>query len=81
VVLQDCGYPLTHSLTVLTDLCVELDESLRADVAPAVWLTQFAVRFRYPGNPEDPDVEDATGGLANAKRVVESIGERVQRRG
>jgi HEPN domain-containing protein len=78
LVLRDFEYPFTHSLTVLADLCVHLEESLRAEVSPAIWLTQFAVRFRYPGGPEDPGIEEASVGLADAERAVEAITGRVK---
>jgi HEPN domain-containing protein len=39
-------FPRTHSLTVLSGLCAELDASLDAALAPSVALTRFAVAMR-----------------------------------
>ena len=53
LVFYNCTYPLTHGLNVLLDLCAEIDSTLTPTVGPALWLTQFAVRFRYPGEEEE----------------------------
>jgi hypothetical protein len=46
----------------------------------AVWLTRFAVRFRYPGEPEEPGVEEARNGLEDAKRACTLIRDRLAQR-
>jgi len=43
---------------VLSGLCSELDASLDAAVAPALALTRFAVALRYPGESEEPSIEE-----------------------
>jgi len=77
LVAHDTAYPLTHNLTLLMDLCAELDASLRPRILPCVWLTQFAVRFRYPGDFAEPSLEQAADGLAGAKEVYASIAQRL----
>jgi HEPN domain-containing protein len=77
LVLQDRPYPLTHNLALLVDACSGTDQQLRSELAHAVWLTQYAVRFRYPGEPEEPDIPEATAGLADARRVVDFIRRRL----
>lgn len=72
-------YPLTHSLPVLLDQCAVLDSGLRPDIQPALWLTQFSVRFRYPGEPEEPAVEDAEKGIEDARQAVAAISKRLSK--
>jgi HEPN domain-containing protein len=79
-VFHDSPYPMTHSLTVLLDACAGFEDGLRSEMVPAVWLTQFAVRFRYPGEPEEPGVEEARSGLDDAKRACTLIRDRLARR-
>ncbi len=40
-------------------------------------LTEFAWRFRYPGEPEDPTPEEAEDALATAREVYEAIATRL----
>ena len=47
-------FPLTHDLAVLLRLCVSIDSGIATGVEPALDLTQFAARFRYPGEDELP---------------------------
>jgi HEPN domain-containing protein len=77
LVFHDSPYPMTHNLIVLLDACAEFDGGLRPELIPVVWLTQFAVRFRYPGEPEEPGVEEARNGLEDAKRACMSIRDRM----
>ena len=45
-------FPLTHDLARLLRLCVSIDAGIATGVEPALDLTQFAARFRYPGEDE-----------------------------
>jgi HEPN domain-containing protein len=80
LVFHDSPYPMIHNLTVLLDACAEFDGGLRSEMIPVVWLTQFAVLFRYPGEPEEPGVEEARNGLEDAKRACMSIRDRLAQR-
>lgn len=80
LVAHDVPYPLTHNLTLLMDLCADLDAPLHERILPSVWLTQFAVRFRYPGNFAEPSSEQAAEGLTTAKAVYASVAERLTAR-
>jgi len=77
LVAHGLPYPLTHNLTLLMDLCSDLDASLHDQVLPSVWLTQFAVRFRYPGDFSEPSLEQAAEGLAAARAVHSGIAARL----
>jgi HEPN domain-containing protein len=74
---HDIPYPITHNLIVLLDACAEFDGGLRSELIPVVWLTQFAVRFRYPGELEESGVEEARNGLEDAKRACLLIRDRL----
>lgn len=50
-----------------------LDPTLEPAVRRAVILTDYAWRFRYPGDPEEPTPEEAAAALELAERVFEAI--------
>jgi HEPN domain-containing protein len=78
LISQNRPYPLTHNLTLLRDLCGEIDPSLLDVIAPALRLTDFAIRFRYPGNvTPDLRAEDGTQWIAAARNVYSSIAGRM----
>lgn len=81
LVLHNRTYPLTHSLNVLLDLCAEIDRTFTSTVGRALWLTQFAVRFRYPGEEEEPTLGKAQEGVSEARAVHSSICERLLQAG
>lgn len=59
----------THSLEELGEQCLDVDPTLRALVDRAVPLTEYAWKFRYPGEPEEPSQEEAEEALAIAREV------------
>lgn len=63
----------THSLEELGEQCLEIDDSLRTSIDQAVPLTEYASKFRYPGEPEDPSVEEADEAIASARRLFEAV--------
>jgi HEPN domain-containing protein len=67
----------THSLEELGEQCLDLDPTLRALVDRAAPLTEYAWRFRYPGEPEEPSREEAEEALAIAQEVFEAIQRRL----
>ena len=77
LVAHEVPYPLTHNLTLLMDLCVAIEASLLEIIRPVVWLTQYAVRFRYPGGFAQPSREQAPEGLASAVLVHAGLAERL----
>ncbi len=81
LVAHDRPYPLTHSLAVLLDLCSQVDEDFDPIARPCVWLTQFAVRFRYPGDVEEPSVGIAREGLSAAQAVHTAVMKRLRHDG
>ena len=63
----------THSLEELGRLCVALDATLGSLADEAAPLTEYAWRFRYPGESDEPVREEAEQALAVARRVYETI--------
>jgi len=49
---HDKPFRKTHSIEELGHACLELDPSLTPAVDRAVPLTEYAWKFRYPGEPE-----------------------------
>jgi HEPN domain-containing protein len=70
-------FPLTHDLAVLLRLCVSIDSGIATGVEPALDLTQFAARFRYPGEDEIPSIEEAQQWVAAAAGVLDCVGMRI----
>jgi HEPN domain-containing protein len=63
----------THSLEELGEQCLEIEPNLELIVDRAVPLTDYAWKFRYPGELEAPTREEAEGALATAREVFEAI--------
>lgn len=69
--------PKTHDLSELGPLCSAMDTSLEELLANASDLSVYAVRFRYPGAPYQPDAAEAGEALELAASVVEEIERRL----
>jgi hypothetical protein len=63
----------THNLEELGRLCVGLDVTLGTLADEAAPLTEYAWRFRYPGESDEPVREEAEQALVVARDVYESI--------
>lgn len=61
----------THNLTEIGGLCTAVDATLESLLRRAATLTDFAWKFRYPGEPEEPT--EAEEALALAREVYETI--------
>ncbi len=70
---HDQPFRKTHDLRELGEQCALLDATLAYELASAYPLTEFASRFRYPGAPYEPEVEEAALGLAEAERIHTAI--------
>lgn len=68
----------THDLGDLSHECLAVDDSLQPAAAQAEGLTQYAWRFRYPGEPYEPDSTEAQDGLRRAEEVVMQVERRLQ---
>ena len=74
---HDLPFRKTHNLEELGRQCVVLDATLRTVVDQAVPLTEFAWRYRYPGESDEPEREEARQALAAARDVYDAILTRV----
>jgi HEPN domain-containing protein len=63
----------THNLVELGEACCGIDRSLEAALRVAAPLTEYAWKFRYPGDPESPTAEEAEAALATAREVFASV--------
>jgi len=70
---HDVPFQRVHDLDALGSQCVDLDASLREIAARAEGLSAYAVRFRYPGAPYQPSLEEARAAEAIAREVFEAI--------
>ncbi len=70
---HDVPFRKTHNIEELGRQCVDLDATLRALADQAVPLTEYAWKFRYPGEVEEPTHEEAVQALSTARRVYEAI--------
>jgi HEPN domain-containing protein len=63
----------THNLTEIGQQCVAIDPALAQIAKQASTLSDYAWRYRYPGEPNDPTEAEARAALATAREVYESI--------
>lgn len=70
---HDRPFRKTHNLVEIgqqvADLQPELEPLLRREAA----LTEYAWKFRYPGDPEEPTQQEADEALAIAREVFDAI--------
>ncbi len=69
------GQPLrkTHNLVELGQQCADIDASLEPLLQDAAPLTEYAWKFRYPGQPEEPDETEARNALEIARAIYDAI--------
>jgi HEPN domain-containing protein len=74
---HDVPFRKTHNLEELGRECVKLDCTLQAVVTCAVPLTEYAWKFRYPGEPDEPSREEAERALRIAREAAEEVANRL----
>jgi HEPN domain-containing protein len=74
---KDAAFRKTHSLEELGQACLADDEALKPLVDRAVPLTEYAWRYRYPGEPDEPARPEADEALAVAQAVWDAVLERL----
>ena len=70
---HDRPFRRTHDLVELGQACVDLDRALEGLLRGAAPLTEYAWRFRYPGDPEQPAEDEARTALEVAREVYKAI--------
>jgi len=74
---HDVPFRKTHELEELGREAIEIDSALGAAVDSAVDLTPFAWRFRYPGEPIEPETAEVADAVARARSLHEAVFERL----
>jgi HEPN domain-containing protein len=62
----------THNLEEIGEQCLSVDPSLRGVIDRAVPLSEYAWKFRYPGEPSQPGPDEVADALATARGVFEA---------
>lgn len=70
---HDQPFRKTHSLEELGRQVAVLDAALEPVVDRTVALTEYAWKFRYPGEPAEPTREEADAALRLAREVYHGI--------
>ncbi|GIV18077.1 MAG: DNA-binding protein [Armatimonadota bacterium] len=63
----------THSIEELGEQCLQVDQSMAGTIDRATPLTEYAWRFRYPGAPFSPSLEDAKYAIVLAEEVLDVV--------
>jgi len=70
---HDQPFRKTHNLEEIGEACLKIDPSLEDLVDQSVPLSEYAFTFRYPGEPETPDLEESKSALLVAREVFAAI--------
>jgi len=70
---HDRPFRKTHDLVELGQACVEIDATLADLLESTAPLTEYAWKFRYPGEPEEPTEDESHAAVAQARAVYEAI--------
>ena len=70
---HDVPFRKTHNLEELGQQCVFVDAMLAPVSDQAAPLSEFAWKFRYPGEAAEPDRAEAEAALAAARNVHDAI--------
>jgi HEPN domain-containing protein len=63
----------THNLIELGEACCQIDRSLDPLLRRAAPLTEYAWKFRYPGDPEEATAKEAAEALSTAREVFDAV--------
>lgn len=78
LVFKGKEFEKSHLLRYLLDLCVILDSSFRDLEEDVIFLTQFYIETRYPGDIPTFNVQQAKEAFWAATRIKEFIKDRVK---
>jgi hypothetical protein len=67
----------TRDVAALVGQCAAVDETLAPLRPRAARPTDYAWKYRYPGEPEEPSRDEAESALALAREVFEAVVERL----
>ena len=70
---HDRPFRKTHNLVEIGEAAAAVDSTLESVLRRAAPLTEYAWRFRYPGDLDEPSVEEAREALAIAREVFDGL--------
>ena len=70
---HDLPFRKTHDLVELGRMCVVVDASLEPLLRRAAPLSEYAWKFRYPGEPDEPSNDEASAALLVAREVYGAV--------
>jgi len=70
---HDVPFRKTHDLGALGGACIEIDPTLKELVDRAAPLTEYAWKFRYPGEPVAASSKEVESALALATKLHKEI--------
>jgi len=70
---HDSAFRKTHNLEELGELCTRIDGSLATAIEDVTPLTDYAARFRYPGAPWEPTLQEAQESIELARTFGHTI--------
>lgn len=74
---HDVPFRKTHDLGVLGGQCASVDGTLAEVLRGTVGMTEYAWKFRYPGELFEPPVDEVHAALALARAAVAEIESRI----
>ncbi|MCZ7664278.1 MAG: HEPN domain-containing protein [Thermoleophilia bacterium] len=74
---HDVPFRKTHDLGILGGQCAEIDPALSDVLRRAAPMTEYAWKFRYPGDVFEPPGEEVDSALNLARTVVAEIRSRL----
>ena len=74
---HDRPFRKTHDLVEIGAQCVEVDSTLEPLLRRAAPLTEFAWKYRYPGEAEEPSQEVAQEAFALARGIYQAVRSRL----
>jgi HEPN domain-containing protein len=74
---HDRPFRKTHNLVELGETCVAIEARLSEVLRSAAPLTEYAWRFRYPGDPSEPSPQESEEALETARAAHEAILQRL----
>jgi len=70
---RDLPFPRVHDLEDIGARCLQADASLQGLLDRVAQLSQYAWRFRYPGEPDQPAPQEVRQALQLARETFEAI--------
>ena len=70
---HDEPFGKTHDLAALGRSCARIERGLESLGRRAARLTDYAWKYRYPGEPEEPSVEEAKAAIDLAAEVYDAV--------